>query len=492
MKRILLSFCLLAGLGAAQAQLNNVACPSFSGTDTEGNTWDIDDLMDDGYTIILDVFATWCGPCWSYAGTGALDKVWEELGPEGADKVIVLSIEADPSTNAADLAGTTGGTVGNWNELIHNPIIDNASIGSILSVAGYPTIYRVCPNDRKIYYMNQPGYQAMYDAIMDADCSVASDAVDGFLGGVEGALEVCGSDVAVQVTNLGSNDLTAFDIEVNALGSIQSTTPWTGTLASFESASVVVPAPFVAGSDDVSFRIVAAGDAKTGNDTYLTTMRPAPANTSMDFELEIQADQYGYEIYWQLEDESGTVVASGGNAAVGINGGGAQSITSGGYGPNSLNIEPITVPGPGCYSLVMVDDWGDGICCGYGDGYYRLKDGDGNTMVEGGGFGPYGYNNVRQGMASGIDGLPAVGSMNLFPNPASSAVYLQVEGVEALHANILITNAIGQVVEMRAEQQFVVGTNAFTFDVSELPAGLYNATITNNNGQRTVSFSVAH
>ena len=38
------------------------------------------------------------------------------------------------------------------------------------------------------------------------------------------------------------------------------------------------------------------------------------------------------------------------------------------------------------YSFVINDTWGDGICCGYGSGAYKITDDEG-VVVEGGSFG---------------------------------------------------------------------------------------------------------
>ncbi|MBL4625823.1 MAG: T9SS type A sorting domain-containing protein [Flavobacteriales bacterium] len=89
---------------------------------------------------------------------------------------------------------------------------------------------------------------------------------------------------------------------------------------------------------------------------------PGEAQVDIDF----TTDAWGYEVYWEVVPLGGTcgtaVIASGGNATVGCAGGGAQSITTGGYG-NSMTINESI----GCltlgtqYDLIMVDDWGDGL-----------------------------------------------------------------------------------------------------------------------------------
>ena len=40
----------------------------------------------------------------------------------------------------------------------------------------------------------------------------------------------------------------------------------------------------------------------------------------------------------------------------------------------------------GCYTLTMTDQYGDGMCCTYGDGSYTLTDADGNVLASGGDF----------------------------------------------------------------------------------------------------------
>ncbi len=81
--------------------------------------------------------------------------------------------------------------------------------------------------------------------------------------------------------------------------------------------------------------------------------------------LTVYTDDWGYEGYWQIVPTGNTcgigTIASGGNNLVGCNGGGAQSVTSGGY-PNMATISE----GPWCltqgasFDLIFVDDYGDG------------------------------------------------------------------------------------------------------------------------------------
>jgi len=81
--------------------------------------------------------------------------------------------------------------------------------------------------------------------------------------------------------------------------------------------------------------------------------------------IEINTDPYGYEAYWELlpsGNSCGTgTIGSGGNSAVGCNGGGLKKGNTSGYASDATITE-----GPWCltdgsdYKVIAVDDWGDG------------------------------------------------------------------------------------------------------------------------------------
>ncbi len=82
-------------------------------------------------------------------------------------------------------------------------------------------------------------------------------------------------------------------------------------------------------------------------------------------ELTVSTDQYGSEGYWEIVPTGNScgngTIASGGNAAVGCNGAGAQNQPSGGYGGNLHITEgPWCLPVGNEYDLIYVDDYADG------------------------------------------------------------------------------------------------------------------------------------
>ena len=127
MKRLLLSAALLAGATSANAQLaaGSIA-PNFTVTAYQswlstagmnGNgTYNLYDYLDAGYTVIMDVSATWCGPCWSYHTGGALEDLYAAHGPAGypgvnagtTDDVMVIWVEGDGATADATQIAFSG------------------------------------------------------------------------------------------------------------------------------------------------------------------------------------------------------------------------------------------------------------------------------------------------------------------------------------------------------------------------------------------------
>ena len=81
MKKILLiAIVALLSFNNAQAQLpDGSVAPDFTLTDINGVTHNLYTYLDNGYTVFIDLYAVWCGPCWNYKLTGTLDDLYEHM-----------------------------------------------------------------------------------------------------------------------------------------------------------------------------------------------------------------------------------------------------------------------------------------------------------------------------------------------------------------------------------------------------------------------------
>ena len=52
---------------------------------------------------MMDISATWCGPCWSFHDGHALKNLYMSHGSAGSNEVGVIFVEGDGSTGLPEL-----------------------------------------------------------------------------------------------------------------------------------------------------------------------------------------------------------------------------------------------------------------------------------------------------------------------------------------------------------------------------------------------------
>ena len=94
---------------------------------------------------------------------------------------------------------------------------------------------------------------------------------------------------------------------------------------------------------------------------------PCPCD-GQDVTLTIVLDNYPGETTWTITS-GGLTYASGGP-----------------YSGAGSTVVEVNCLNDGCYDFNIFDSYGDGICCGYGNGSYVLEDASGNVLASGGSF----------------------------------------------------------------------------------------------------------
>jgi hypothetical protein len=167
------------------------------------------------------------------------------------------------------------------------------------------------------------------------------------------------------------------------------------------------------GADDI-----ATNDMSTFNFSAIS-------GTASFFNILITLDEYPEETSWELVSAQGTVMASGS-----------------GYNTPGEVIDLEVCLAAGCYDFTINDDWGDGMCCAFGEGSYVVINPNGAVVATGGEFTDTETTNVCTSTLAVEEG--SVSNFMLYPNPASDAVrVLSNENIVALH----IYDSFGRLVE---------------------------------------------
>ncbi len=486
MKKSLLTFGALFAFAFGYAQLpNNSICPDFTGTDLNGNTWNLYEILDSGKPVIIEVSAAWCGPCWSYHSSHNLKNFYEQYGPDGTDEAMVLFIEGEGSNTLAQLQGTTtnnqnsGYTRGDWITGTPFPIIDDASIANILQISYFPTIYLVCP-DRIVTEIGQVTTAQAYTAVSNANCTPASVEIDPRFVEATGVNATCSNPTAginILMQNKGTTPLTSATIQVSGGGITPITQEWTGNLATYETTTITITGIETNGLVNANVTVTST-DNNPDNSTAIVPVNSFISETSTQIRVVFTNDPWPEENSWRIKNSSGTVVAS-------------SPSFSANPGSATTNTYNYWVPSTGCYTFEFRDAYGDGLNGGaYTGGWngninvYSVEaDGSTSLIYNNPGTSPMGTTagtpviEKTPFQATSVVGVNELSSetsvFGIYPNPTSGQVNLNYTLTHDASVTVDVINSVGTRVmsEKLGSQKF--GTYSTPLDLSSLAAGVY-------------------
>lgn len=254
-----------------------------------------------------------------------------------------------------------------------------------------------------------------------------------------------------KIINRGNNNITSAVLSINDNGSTY-TLNWTGNLATSQEA--VIPATF-SGSGTITAVLSSVNglaDSKPSNNTNSLsyTITPAlPNYTASKVKLDLKLDNYGSETHWQLIDSSGNVLY--------------KSTSYSDVTNPALKTFTFTLANNTCYSFRIYDDYGDGICCDSGSGYYKLTTDTGTVMVNQKSFnGSYDAYAFSLGTLLAAEDVKKV-NIEIFPNPVNDI--LNITKVSN-NATFTIYNITGQIISKGK----VINNKV---DVASLAKGVY-------------------
>lgn len=262
---------------------------------------------------------------------------------------------------------------------------------------------------------------------------------------------ICGNSISpeILIRNTGINAITNIQLNYQVQGGTPESFTWTGNLGSGEYETLALDPISLSGTGgnsslDVSIDIVNGfeDDDSTNNDANASFfVNPEP----QDLQLIIQFDDFPSENSWSIIDNQTNQVIPSGNSGA----------------PQELVVIPLCTY-EGCYTLTFTDDFGDGICCDYGNGYVALV-GEGDTIYKNSNFSGDEFTHSFCTDNLGQEEL-SVQSFALYPNPSEGMVYLDANLIQA-GSQFSVSDMSGRLVYQASAQA--------QMDLSHLGEGMY-------------------
>ncbi len=183
----------------------------------------------------------------------------------------------------------------------------------------------------------------------------------------EGACAASILEVDIEMTNYGTNDISSAFVSVTVNGVIQHEFINEELVPAGESTIIpLILTDLIDGTNTIKVNIFSPNlgvDERPDNNIFEADFQAVIDGQRVAFTL--NTDDYPTETQWYLTDNTGTIVYSGGPY---------QQV-------NATYTEEWCLKNETCYNFQITDSFGDGICCGWGQGSYNIVDAEGNALV---------------------------------------------------------------------------------------------------------------
>ena len=287
----------------------------------------------------------------------------------------------------------------------------------------------------------------------------------------------------IVINNSGVAELTSLKFEVSVDNAEPVVKTWEGNAASGQTFKVAFNIDLTEGTHNVDVKIVEANGEKYEESKSLSVKKEGwveykTESAETEMTIEVVQDKYGSQITWELLGSDYSVLASGGPYE---NLKGQVAI--------ELHRTSVKVPMGECVKFVIKDSKSNGICCQYGDGFYRILNSKGKVIVNGAGdFGAEASCVVS--IVEGVEEEPEPGegieevtsSINMYPNPVNDKLYIEAEmEVEEVVVYTITGVIVGQQSTDNSQQTTCI-------DVTNLNSGIYFVKVVTENGETVRRF----
>lgn len=302
---------------------------------------------------------------------------------------------------------------------------------------------------------------------------VSPNAVDAMPFSTSVEAFVCGDAISpeVQIQNLGNEYLNSLDILYSVNGGPTSTFNWTGNLPTAARATVTLPTITFGHLEQNTLWVATQNpngqaDQQPTNDIMMTGFLPAK-NSGTEVTITIRTDNYGDETTWELRGSNGNLVSSGGP-----------------YANNQTTELNFTLEN-GCHEFIIYDEYGDGICCAYGNGFYKIES-NGVIVYEGAGFTDKEIRSFNVGGAANVENTHAFSGMTVYPNPFQSEAMLRFNLNSSEDVQVSMRNALGQTVMAQPMGRLNPGQYSINLNGNGLTTGIYLVSLQTGEHLQTI------
>ncbi|MEM0996283.1 MAG: T9SS type A sorting domain-containing protein [Bacteroidota bacterium] len=269
----------------------------------------------------------------------------------------------------------------------------------------------------------------------------------------------------VSVRNWGSDPITNLEFTYSVNGGMATVYNWTGNIASGDREDITLntinftPNPL---NNMFDLNITDVNSGATDVDLLNNTSSAMFDSERGDgtYTVEIQLDDYGSETTWDLRDGSNQVILSGGPYTDG----------------NAALIMETANLSNDCFTFTINDAFGDGICCAWGQGYYRILDPSNNIVTQGGQFGSVDTRDWGVAAVVSVDDRLTEG-VTLFPNPNNGLFTLDL-GVDFSAETAVSIHTL------QGKQVFstIINGQSLDINVQDLASGMYMVKVHGDDG----------
>jgi len=356
-----------------------------------------------------------------------------------------------------------------WQSGDYMIIMTSSNLENFYNVGELGVVGFVQDNDNKQVRQSANSEDVPFDALFNHDVAMIN---------VEGLTETnCMGFVAPEITfaNFGSDQLTSVNVVCSVNGETAQVFPWTGNLGYLKTARMQLPQINFTLLNENQLEIYlenpnGSPDEYSKNDT-LTINFNAALETPFEVNLMIKLDNNPDEITWEITDQDGVAVFSGGpysQAGATIN-------------------EVLDFTTSGCYLFKIFDAGGDGLLA---PGFFALYYGSGTQVIIGSQFG-----SMLQGQFH-VDGYVGyrdnltTNTFTIYPNPVQDQAFLNFELFISGMMDIEIVNTSGQIVKTFEKMIPETENKQAVLSIGDLEKGFYLVKVKTKDGQMTCKMAV--